>query len=92
MIRKHLYIHSVNVFYIIEKIFIQMLFFSHKLLINYEFYHSLINKILILFPPVDDGSNYGARTLCDAPARHYARNTRSSRDDEQCARDPGHGE
>ena len=92
MIRKHLYIHSVNVFYIIEKIFIQMLFFSHKLLINYEFYHSLINKILILFPPVDDGSNYGARTLCDAPARHYARNTRSSRDDEQCACDPGHGE
>ena len=92
MIRKHLYIHSVNVLYIIEKIFNQMLFFSHKLLINYEFYHSLINKILILFPPVDDGSNYGARTLCDAPARHYARNTRSSRDDEQCARDPGHGE
>ena len=84
----------MSTFYIIDKIFIQMLFFNHKLLriTNYEFYHSLINKILILFPPVDDGSNYGARTLCDAPARHYARNTRSSRDDEQCAGDRSDGE
>ena len=73
--RKHLYLHSVNVLYYRENIYPDVVF-SHKLLINYEFYHSLINKILILFPPVDDGSNYGARTLCDAPARHYALITR----------------